>query len=167
MFGGPREPKLIPKGNLKSQISCPRPFIFAFLFPLILRTPLLLNFTTFRGAPNLQNVAKTLYYRSKSKVPPFLPKPILSENGTQNGPMDPRMNPQTLQNFYTYFPEHLFKKTQVSNAVLDTTMLKKAFQNRLEAMGPGTFFCFPFLYSFQLKSRLYFDYKNICFLYAT
>ena len=49
------------------------------------------------------------------------------------------MNPQTLQKFYTYFPEHLFKKTQVSKTVLDTTMLKKAFQNQLDKK-PGVSF---------------------------
>ena len=57
--------------------------------------------------------------------------------------MAPRMTSQTLPNFQKYLPEHLFKKTQISKAVLDIKMIKKASQNRLAPMGPGTFFCFP------------------------
>ena len=103
MFGCPREPKWTPKGSLKSQKSCPRPFIFAFVFPSILRTPLLSNFTTFRGAPNLQNVAKTLYCRSKSKVPPFPPQtdyfwkwePKWPQNDLPNPPKFPKVPSRT------------------------------------------------------------------------
>ena len=68
------------------------------------------------------------------------PKPIISENGSQNVP---RMTSQTLQNFQKYLPEHLFKKTQISKSVLDTKMLKNDFQKRLAVMSLGTFFCFP------------------------
>ena len=103
MFGCPREPKWTPKGSLKSQKSCPRSFIFAFVFPSILRTPLLSNFTTFRGAPNLQNVAKTLYCRSKSKVPPFPPQtdyfwkwePKWPQNDLPNPPKFPKVPSRT------------------------------------------------------------------------
>ena len=140
MFGCPREPKWTPKGSLTSQKSCPRSFIFAFVFPSILRTPLLSNFTTFRGAPNLQNVAKMLYCRSKSKVPPFPPQtdyfwkwePKWPQNDLPNPPKFPKVPSRTPLQKNTDFKVGF----RHQNA-------QKLPPKAVETDGPGHFFCFP------------------------
>ena len=80
-------------------------------------------FGAFRGGPDLQNVAKTMYCRSKSGVPPFSKKiRIFTKRSEKDAQSEPKGTPQIIKNAKNH-TQNPTKNTREKN--LQQTLKKK------------------------------------------